>query len=110
MTGETVAPDVNVVIDADGNMTFIYSDDLAGLLDGGAAKVTRASHVEPALGGGWQADMRPSGGPILFRGGVEVDGDTLDFREKNGPYLKGYNSRREALAAEVAWLRQNRGL
>ncbi len=105
-----MTPDVNVVIDADGNLQFIYSDDLSGLLETGAAKITRASHVEPALGGGWQADMRPSGGPVLFGGGVEVDSDVLAFREEHGPYLKGYGTRREALAAEVKWLQQHRGL
>ena len=72
----------------EGRVEFVYSDALAGLLDLGAATVTRASHVEPAPGGGWTADMAPSGGPVL------------------GPFAL----RAEALAAEVAWLAQERGL
>ncbi len=50
--------------------------------------ITRASHVEPGPEGGWTADMAPSGGGVL------------------GPYL----TRADALEAEQAWLRQERGL
>jgi hypothetical protein len=59
------------------------------LLDEGPSSVVRASHVEPDdENGGWFADMSPSG----------------------GPKLTGFRLRSEALAAEVAWLEQNRGL
>ena len=50
--------------------------------------ITRASMVEPGPEGGWTADMAPVGGGVL------------------GPYPL----RTEALAAEQAWLRQERGL
>ena len=79
---------LNVTIDANGNARFIYNDHLAGLLEHGRAHVERASHVEPDANGGWFADMSPSG----------------------GPKLEGFRLRSEALAAEVAWLEQNRGL
>lgn len=71
-----------------GVMEFIYSDELVDLLDTGVASVARASHVEPAPGGGWTADMAPSNGPVL------------------GPF----RTRQEALAKEVAWLHAHRGL
>lgn len=71
-----------VNIDADGRVRFIYADGLVGLLELGASTVYRASHVEPIPGGGWTADLGPSGGPVL------------------GPYVL----RADALAAEVAWL------
>lgn len=74
-----------------GAMRFIYTDALAPLMAEGTFAVTRASHVEPTTVNGrvqWTADMRPSGGPVL---------DACDTRE-------------EALAAEVAWLRAHRGL
>jgi len=74
--------------DDDGNARFIYSDEIAFMLEEGDATVTRASHVEPAARGGWEADMGPSDGPVL------------------GPF----KLRSEALDAEVAWLRENRGL
>lgn len=78
-----------ITVNADGSVSFIYGDDLAGLLDVAAASVvTRASHVEPAVGGGWTADMGPTGGPVL------------------GPFAL----RQAALDAEVAWLQKNRGL
>ncbi|WP_242687916.1 hypothetical protein [Alienimonas californiensis] len=44
--------------------------------------MTRASHVEPADGGVWTADLSPSGGPVL------------------GPFPL----RSEALTAEADWL------
>ena len=58
------------------------------LLDAGAlgdARTVRASHVEPADGGGWTADLSPSGGPLL------------------GPFPL----RSAALAAEAEWLTRN---
>ncbi len=48
----------------------------------GVARTVRASHVEPAPGGGWTADLSPVGGPTL------------------GPFPL----RSAALAAEAAWL------
>ena len=48
----------------------------------GDARTVRASHVEPADGGGWTADLSPSGGPLL------------------GPFPL----RSAALAAEADWL------
>jgi hypothetical protein len=68
-----------------GRVTMIYSDDDAQLLAQGRCSVTRASHVEPAEGGGWTADMTPVGGPIL------------------GPFTL----RSEALDKEVLWLNEN---
>lgn len=75
-----------LAINEDGDIAAIYSDDLLPLMDEGSATVTRASHVEPAAGGGWYADLAPAG----------------------GPYLDGFKTRREALDAEVAWLTANR--
>lgn len=66
----------------DGEIMFIYNDDLAGLLTLGQAEIKRASHVEPEPAGGWAADMSPVA----------------------GPKLTGFTLRSEALAAEVEWL------
>ena len=74
-----------ITITPDGSLRFIYADELAGLLELGTSNVRRASHVEPAEGGGWSADMGPMNGPVL------------------GPFkLRG-----EALAAETEWLREH---
>ena len=73
-----------VVVGPDGVVRFVWSDDLADLAELGPADVRRASHVEPAAGGGWTADLSPSGGPTL------------------GPY----RLRSAAVAAEVAWIEQ----
>lgn len=68
---------------------FIYSDEMAGLLAMGPATVRRVSHVEPADNGkGWFADM----GPVL------------------GPKLGPFVLRQDALDAELAWLREHKGL
>lgn len=96
----------------DGHLRFIYSDEAAGLLEQGDARVERASHVEPAPGGGWYADMRPSGGPVLWANGqTRTVNRTASARGLVGPVTReGFKTRAEALRAEVAWLRQHRGL
>lgn len=84
----------------DGVVSFVYSDDLAGLLDVGEATVERVSHVEPYDGSGvesfaarhdgcwWTADMRPVDGPVL------------------GPF----RMRADALQAERDWLLAHKGI
>lgn len=104
---------MNINIDTDGKIEFIYSDDLAQLLEQGAATVTRASHVEPhPNGGGWIADMSPScadgEGLVLGTNGSWF----IDIVSANGDWaiVAPFKTRTEALAAEVAWLQQHRGL
>lgn len=65
-----------------GSARFIYDDALAQLCSEGATTITRASHVEPTADGKWEADLRPSGGPVLT----------------------GFALRQEALDAEIEWL------
>ena len=76
-----------ITVQSDGSLQFIWTDDLAELVTLGTAEITRASHVEP-VGTEWVADMGPSGGPIL----------------------SGFAKRSDAIDAEIAWLKQNRGL
>lgn len=72
-----------VLVGPDGTVRFVYSDALAAVLAPlGTAVTRRASHVEPADGGGWAADMSPVLGPVL------------------GPFP----TRQAALDAEVGWL------
>jgi hypothetical protein len=75
---------MQLVIGRDGSVRGIYGEviDLATL---GTPAITRASHVEPNESGRWLADLSPVEGPVL------------------GPF----DSRSEALAAEVAWLEVN---
>ena len=59
-----------IVIAPDGTLQMIYEDDLAELLSAGPFETERASHVEPAEGGGWSATMVTSGkvlGPFSLR-------------------------------------------
>ncbi len=77
--------DLRLKIALNGDVSFIYSDDLAGLLQEGQPTITRASHVEPTSNGQWEADMSPVNGPVL------------------GPF----RLREEALAQEVIWLKEN---
>jgi hypothetical protein len=74
-----------VAIAPGGKITAIYRDDLADLFAQGETKITRASSVEPAPGGGWASDLTASGGPVL------------------GPY----SLRKQALDAEIDWLESN---
>lgn len=74
-----------------GKVEFLYNDKLRSLQDLGKSETKRASHVEPTINGTrWTADMTPSGGPIL---------------DNNG---EGFETRQEALDAEVAWLETNK--
>lgn len=75
------------VILQNGDLLTIYSDELVDFMaEGGDINIQRASHVEPYQHlRYWFADMSPVGGPKL------------------GPF----DTRAEALDAEVAWLNQN---
>ncbi len=74
-----------------GKVEFLYNDRLLPLTDLGPTVTKRASHVEPTIDGvRWTADMSPSGGPML-----DNDGE-------------GYETRQEALDAEVQWLEDNK--
>ena len=80
----------DILIDSDGSIQAIHTDEIAEVFAGEDVTVRRASHVEPwakrkARGTAllWGADLRPCGGPIL------------------GPFP----TRLAALAAEVTWLR-----
>ena len=78
---------LTVTVKANGDLRFIYDDEIASLLSHGNATIHRASHVEPSVTG-WTADMTPVDGPVL------------------GPFAL----RHDALTAEVAWLQHNRNL
>lgn len=109
--------EIDILVNEDGSLSYIHDDRLVGAFDGEEQRTRRASHVEPAdsvrvgtefvpVGGGhvqavpirpapsgWVADMRPSKGPVL----TAADGN-------------GFRTRQEALDAERAWLRKERGL
>ena len=78
--------DLQIIIDNDGTVRFIYDDSAMELAQAlGLVSIARASHVEPTADGRWTADMSPCAGPVL------------------GPFL----TRKEALDAEHHWLEQN---
>jgi hypothetical protein len=76
-----------LIIRDSGTIEFIWDDALAFMLEAGEATIARASHVEP-VGTQWEADMSPSGGPVL----------------------SGFAMRGDAIAAEIEWLENNRGM
>ncbi|MBA4019167.1 MAG: hypothetical protein C0483_18530 [Pirellula sp.] len=75
---------MQLVVDTDGTMRMIHTDaiDPTAL---GAAKIERASHVEPNADCTWSADLSPVGGPVL------------------GPFP----TRGAALEAETLWLERH---
>lgn len=79
-------PAEHVIRIHEGKLVFVWDDALVDLVDEGQANVLRASFVEPAAKGGWEATM--VGGPVL------------------GPF----RTRAEALDAERQYLREERGL
>ena len=69
-----------------GSIACLHDDDAVdfiGKMGVGVPTTKRASHVEPAAAGGWEADLAPCDGPIL------------------GPFP----TRRAALEAEAEWIR-----
>jgi hypothetical protein len=64
-----------------GTITAIYDDALTALFDGADVDIRRATRVEPD-GKNWIADLSPVGGPVL----------------------RGFTTRKAALAAEVRYL------
>ena len=75
-----------ILISDTGVVSFIYADELRGILKQGVSDIKRASTVEPDASGGWSADLSPVFGPILG----------------------SFETRSEALSAEVKWLENNR--
>ena len=76
---------ITIQICPEGDLIMIHQDKVKLFLDLGSTVIKRASHVEPHNGGDrdqWTADMAPIGGPVL------------------GPF----DSKGEALQAEVHWL------
>lgn len=72
-----------IAVHTDGAVEFVYQDEWADLLREGDAAIERASRVEPSAQG-WRA---------------EID---------RGPQLGPFALRREAIAAEVAWIEAHR--
>lgn len=104
--------ELDIVVEADGTIRFIHDDDVAELFAGEATRTKRASNVEPhPAKGGWLVDLRPVGGPVL---GVYAEvnvHDNVDLASTDAvAFLDGFVTRRAALAAEVAWLKRERGL
>ena len=71
---------LTINIDSAGRLRFVWADEARELLALGHSMIERASHVEPMADCRWTADLAPIDGPLL------------------GPF----DSRSEALAAEVA--------
>lgn len=110
-----MADEMDIVVEADGTVRFVYDDALAEVFEGEQQETRRASHVEPhPARPGWLADMRPSGGPVLGRGWQrtpEAIAWSLANEGSDGiASLPPFQTRQEALAAEREWLRRERGL
>ena len=93
-----------VIVEPNGDLSFVYSDELAEAFDGMDIETKRASHVEPATSFGWEcngwlADMRPVGGPVLYASILD------DGRGTKVPF----RVRQEALDAEREWIREHLG-
>jgi hypothetical protein len=104
-----------ITIDQTGSLEFIAHEQLAGLISEGQATKRRASHVTPCnwLTGKLFTFLRWATGetgavsdwtrnwPYWFSWGWQV-------QVVDGPHLGTYAERADAIAAEVAWLEQNK--
>jgi len=102
--------ELEVVVGEDGTLRFVYDDDLAGLIpEGYTCPIRRASHVEPTADGKWAADMRPAL-DLMTTAQVEALGQ-IQMAVACAPLMLGpFDTRAEALDAEVAWLKQFAGV
>ncbi len=75
---------MQLLVSPAGQVRCVY-DEAIDLSSIGTVDIRRGSHVEPNEEGRWTADLSPVGGPVL------------------GPF----DTRSEALAAEVAWLHEH---
>jgi len=75
---------VTVAVTSEGDLRFVYADELRPLLTQGQAAIRRASRVEPD-GIEWTADLTMVGGPVL------------------GPFP----TRERALCEETKWLHRH---
>lgn len=110
-----MADEFDILIGEAGDVSFVYSDDLAEVFAGEPQTTTRASHVEPhPTRPGWLADMRPSGGPVLGRGWERAQVSIAWSLEHEGAdgiaSLPPFETRQAALDAERQWLREHKGL
>lgn len=55
----------DLIVNNDGRLTYVWDDDLSGLVALGRPDIRRVSHVEPTRDGTWTADLSPVGGPRL---------------------------------------------
>lgn len=87
-TGSTPETEAEVVIEPDGGVAFVYSDELYEALAGAFDLTTRrAGRVEPTVDGAWAVDVSPVTGSA-------------------SPVEIGVFARRgDALAAEAEWVR-----
>ena len=74
-----------------GEMQFIHDDRLRGLFKQGEASIKRASAVEPG-------DPAKNQDPLQW---------FADLALVHGPILGGFDTRSEALDAEVEWINTN---
>ncbi len=74
--------EIQIVIEPNGSIKFVYSDSMSELLQQGEFSIKRASNVEPEYDGTWSADLSPI----------------------NRPKLKGFALRQNALDAEVLYI------
>ncbi|EMI21691.1 hypothetical protein RMSM_01388 [Rhodopirellula maiorica SM1] len=75
---------MDMIVEPDGNVRLVYDEAIDLHLIGKVA-IQRGSHVEPTSAGKWSVDLSPVGGPTL------------------GPF----DCRSQAIAVEVAWLREH---
>lgn len=103
--------ELDVIVNEDGSVRFIYDDALAELIPPGyTCPIQRASHVEydNALNG-WTADMRPAL-ELMTPQQVAAFGP-IEMAACCPPLTLGpFATRAEALAAEVAWLKEWAGV
>ena len=102
-----------ITIGDDGSLNFIADDSLSCLTESGKTTVERASHVLPVnrvlrVVFRWLRDHFGEKGwiaaftrqwPCIWQ---------ADLAPSNGPILRPFNNRQDAINAEIQWIERNR--
>lgn len=98
--------EIDVVIDEDGRLRFVWHDALADLVPAGyTCDIGRVSDVEPTADGRWTADMQKA---LARMTPAQIE--AVNVTHWSELLLGPFATRAEALAAERDWLRQYVGV
>lgn len=109
---QTPKETIDVVVNEDGSIRFVWHDALADLVPQGyTCEIGRVSDVEPTADGRWTADMRKATARMDAGQLRAYVASNAGWQEAQDALVLGpFATRAEALAAEREWLARYAGV